>query len=465
MKILSKEMAMDIKNRLSRRDAMKIMGVGGASVLFAPQAQASTKLSQPSSHKQVKIVIVGAGTGGMITAARLRRSAPNAEITIIAPNATHIYQPGQTFVAAGLYTQEENERKTAKLLEDNVQWLQEKVTAFFPEKNFLTASKSGKISYDYLVVAMGVEYNYEAIDGLSKEMIGKDGIASVYLNDTIDGSAMGGESTNEWFKEIHKSAAKKRTKVLCTEPDTPIKGVGTSLDILFLGNEICKGKGAFSRNNVVENVAFSFAKPENSLFPFAAFNSVIVNKMKQEKNITPLYQHQLKAIDAKKKIATFLIGNETKKIAYDFIHIVPPMQAPQVFRDSPLAIRNGGYQGYMNVDKKTLQHKQYKNVFGVGDILGIPLGKTGGSAQEQAVIIQDNLAAAIEDKPLPMEYNGYTVSPVKMEFGKVLLAEFNEKKPLPTFWLNPLKPRWIWWELDLHVVKDAYFSLMMRGMM
>ena len=107
----------------------------------------------------------------------------------------------------------------------------------------------------------------------------------------------------------------------------------------------------------------------------------------------------------------------------------------------------------------------YKNIFGIGDILGIPLAKTGGSAQVQGVVLQDNVTAAIENKKFPQKYNGYTVSPVKLKYGEVLLAEFNKKKALPTFWLDPYKPRWIWWELDLHVMRYAYFSLMMRGMM
>ena len=456
---------MNTLNKLSRRDAIKAMGTVGASLFLSTSAQASTKLSQPSTHKKVKIVIAGGGTGAMIAAARLRRSAPKAEITLIAPNKTHLYQSGQMFVAAGLYTQDENERATSELLEDKVEWLQEYITAFHPQKNSLTTNKSGDISYDYLVVALGVEQNYEAIEGLSKEMIGKDGIASVYMNDTFHGRATGGDSTNQWFKEIRRHAKEKKTKILCTEPDTPIKGVGTSLDVLFLGNDIFRGKGSFGKTNVIKNIEFSFAKADNTLFPFAKFNTVIEKKVKEEKNITPLYEHQLKAVDAKNKIATFVSNNKKIELAYDFLHVVPPMQPPKVFRDSPLAFKEGKYKGYMNVHAKTLQHQEYKNVFGVGDILGIPLCKTGGSAQAQAVIIQDNLAAAIENNPLPMTYNGYTVSPIKTKYGEVLLAEFNEKKALPTFWVNPYKPRWIWWELDLHVMKTTYFSLMMRGMM
>ncbi|ADN09403.1 NAD(P)/FAD-dependent oxidoreductase [Sulfurimonas autotrophica] len=456
---------MNTQNKLSRRDAIKAMGTLSASLLLSTSAQATTKLSQPASHKKVKIVIAGGGTAGMIAAARLGRSAPNAHITLIAPNKTHLYQSGQMFVAAGLYIQDDNERKTAELLEDKVEWLKEHIIAFHPKNNSLTTDKSGDISYDYLVVALGVEYNYEAIEGLNKDMIGKDCIASVYANDTLEGSATGGDITDQWFKEIRRHAQKKKTKIICTEPNTPIKGVGTSLDILFLGNDIFRGKGPFSKRNVVKNIEFSFAKPDNTLFPFTKFHTVIEKKIKQEKNITPLYEHQLKAVDAKNKIATFLSNNKKIDIAYDFLHVVPPMRAPKVFRDSPLAFKDGKYQGYMNVDAQTLCHKEYKNVFGLGDILGISLGKTGGSAQEQAIIIQDNLAAAIENKPLPMQYNGYTVSPVKIKFGEVLLAEFNEKKALPTFWIDPYKPRWIWWELNLHVMRKAYFSLMMRGMM
>jgi len=448
---------MQKQNRFNRRDALKGLAIGGVSLLSvgATQADATTKLSAPASHKKVKIVIVGAGSGGMMSAARLRRSAPNAEIVIVAPNKTHLYQSGQTFVAFDLYQQFENERTTAELLPDNVKWLEEYVTSFHPQNNTIQTSKSGTLSYDFLVVALGVEYDYESIEGLDASMIGKNGIASVYFNDTRVGDAQGGEITKSWLREIKRATSKGSVNVLCTEPETPIKGVGTSLDILFLANDRFKN----------ENIKFSLAQPTKRLLPSEHFHPIIAKQMKKSKNITPLYSHTLTALDAKNKKATFVKDGKKVVLSYDFIHVVPPMRPAKVLQNSSLAIQAGKHKGYLDIDAKTLQHKKYKNVFGVGDILGIELGKTGGSAQKQAVVLQDNIAAAIEKKKLPALYDGYTVAPVKTEFGKIILAEFNEKGPLPTFWLNPDKPRWIWWEMDLHVVKTAYFSLMMRGMM
>ncbi len=446
---------------LNRRNALKMMGLGGASILMgtSKNAQAATKLSMPSSHKKSKIVIVGAGTGGIIATARMRRAAPNAQITLIAPNEIHLYQPGQIYVAAGLTMQYDNQRKTADLLPDNVTWLKESVINFDPEKNTLTAKKSGKIIYDLLIVALGAEYDYERIIGLDPSMIGRNGIASVYFNDTIKGKAYGGDFTNMLLKELRKKASKGSVNVLCTEPNTPIKGVGTTLDILFLGNDFLK------KESVQKNVHFTFAKADSTLFPSKPFAKALQGYLNLHKNIDIAFEHHLTAIDSQKKIATFAVQNEKVQIPYDFIHIVPPMQAPKVLRDSPLSIQDGRLKGWLAADKHTLQHPKYKNVFGIGDILGIPLGKSGGSAQHQGVILQDNVVAALEDKELPASYDGYTVAPVITEFGKVMPIEFNEKEPLSVWLLNPYESRWIWWARDRYLMRWAYFNLLMRGMM
>jgi len=96
----------------------------------------------------------GIAVSGATDAARLRRSAPNAKITLIAPNETHLYQSGQVFVVAGLFSEFDNKRSTSELLPDNVSWIKDKVTAFDPDKNQIQTEKHHAIPYDYLVVAL-----------------------------------------------------------------------------------------------------------------------------------------------------------------------------------------------------------------------------------------------------------------------------------------------------------------------
>jgi sulfide:quinone oxidoreductase len=119
----------------------------------------------------------------------------------------------------------------------------------------------------------------------------------------------------------------------------------------------------------------------------------------------------------------------------------------------------------MQVDDQTLQHPKYHNVFGMGDVVGLNTGKSGGAAREQGFVLQDNIAAHLENKKLPMQYNGYSVAPIKTAYGKILLAEYNKNGLAPTLPFSLDKPRWIWWAIDVHLMRRAYFELIMRGMM
>ena len=103
------------------------------------------------------------------------------------------------------------------------------------------------------------------------------------------------------------------------------------------------------------------------------------------------------------------------EIAYDFLHVVPPMSAPDAVVNSQLAWQQGSAKGWLEVDRETLQHLRYPNVFGMGDVCGIPLGKTGGSARHHGPILVANLIAQMEGKTLDQKFDGYTVCPLKTQ--------------------------------------------------
>ncbi len=474
---------------LSRRDALKLMGIGASTTMLgSAPAQAATDLNA-GSDKKVKIVIVGGGAGGIMAAARLKRAASNAEIIVIAPNEIHLYQPGQVFMAAGLYSESDIQWNNADIMPSGVKWVKDSVNAFDPDNNKVTTAKNGDISYDFLVVATGLQYDYEGIEGMTPDLVGQKGISSVYLNDPVAGTAKGGTATWEWFKEL-RTAAEKASKenpihAIYTQPDTAIKCGGAPQKILYLSNDALRGNSPLGGSDVHMNVKSTFCKKGETLFGVPSYNKTLVDEVTpMYGNITDKFNHVLRKIDADKKIATFeythtikgdwdpdleeydvITKHDNVDMEYDFIHVVPPMKAVDAVANSPLGWQKGSAKGWLACDKYTLQHVTYKNVFGIGDILGIPKGKTGGSARHHGPILQDNLIAAIEGKELTAKFDGYTVCPLKTQYGEIMLAEFDYKGEAPSFPLDPSQPRWIWWVFDLYMLKPMYRQLMMRGLM
>ena len=111
-----------------------------------------------------------------------------------------------------------------------------------------------------------------------------------------------------------------------------------------------------------------------------------------------------------------------------------------------------------------MQHKRYNNVFGIGDVCGIPLCRTGGSARHQGPVVVNNLVSQLEGKELNEYFDGYTVCPIKTEYGKIMMAEFNYEGIAPTIpFMNPAEPRFMWWVFDLYQLKPMYWYLMLRG--
>jgi len=402
---------------------------------------------------------------------------PNAEITIIAPNEIHIYQPGQVFMAAGLYTLNDVLKENKDFIADDVNWIKDEVASFDPENNKVTTRAGEEVSYDFMVVATGIVYHYDWIKGLSEDDIGKNGISSVYLNNFEKGTAKGGEITWEWFEALKKAAASgKKPTAIYTQPNTPIKCGGAPQKILYLSADHLK------KENLGTN--FVFATDSEKLFSIPEIEHSLEKIQKRYDTVSNKFRHNLVAINVKNKVATFEETYEIKgeydadleeydtreekrmvEMHYDFIHIVPPMGPPQAMVDSALGWQKGTAKGWLEVDQETLQHRRYKNVFGIGDVCGIPIGKTGGSARHQAPVTVANLVSALEGKPLEEKFDGYTVCPLKVQYGEVIMAEFNYKGLAPSFPLDPAKPRFIWWAFDLYMLKPMYWYLMLRGRM
>lgn len=461
---------------LSRRDALKMMALSPVAASVLAGAAAPTTLEASASNAVGKIVIVGGGAGALMVLARLNRALAKPDITIIAPNDKHVYQPGQIFVAAGEYEPEDIIFDNTGYIGDKVTWIKDEVAVFDPDNDKLMTKGGKEVKYDYLVVATGMQYHYERVEGLSADMIGKHGISSVYLSDLAAGTAEGGTITRDWFHAVREAAKTSKPRVIFTQPSTPIKCGGAPQKMLYLCDDFLK------RDKL--SADFTFASAGAKLFSIPEIEASLMNVQKRYGNITNKFSHDLIRIDPEKKVATFLhkyqVQGEYDKeleeyemidkeeevaLEYDFIHISPPTAAVDAVANSLLGWQKGSAQGWLEVDRETLQHRRYKNVFGIGDVCGIPIGKTGGSARHHGPIVVKNLIAQMEGKELSEKFDGYTVCPLKVSYGEIIMAEFNYDGLAPSFPLDPAKPRWIWWVFDLYMLKPMYRYLMLNGLM
>ncbi len=467
---------------LSRRDAMKLLA---ASPIAAGVLAGTTTTTEAyaSSDAKGKIVIVGGGLAGVATAAKLTNKLSNPDITIIEPNPHSVsYQPGQTLVAAGVWQKSDITYDTANFIPKGTKWIKEMVVSFDPANNKVKTQSGMEVAYDYLVVATGLVLDFASIKGLEGEImssgdneivrkkVGKNGVYSIYF---ADGAVDTYKGIQELIAKAKAHTGSEKLQAIFTDPATAIKCGGAPKKIMYIIHDLLTKAG------VRDKVELTFCPSGDKMFGVPEYNDAIFEQFKK-RGFKWEFKTNLVAIDTEKKVATFeykwlekgeydedlkeytmipMSKNIEKK--YDFIHITPPQKAPDLVGKSPI----GSSKGWVPVVKETLQHVTYKNVFAIGDVAALPMGKTGGSARKEYAVLVDNLIAVMEKKEkLPAAYDGYTVCPLITSLGTVMLAEFNwTAKPTPSFPLDPTQERWIWWLLKVYALKPMTIYGMLSG--
>ena len=392
-----------------------------------------------------KVVIVGGGAGGITAAAQLLRQSSTFrnEIAIVDPAEKHYYQPLWTLVGAGEVEREITEREEASVIPDGAAWLKDAITEFHPDENYVLTASGQELHYDFLVVAAGIQIDWGKVKGL-KETIGKNGVVSNYSYEYVN-------STWETLRNFKGGTA------IFTAPNTPIKCGGAPQKIMYLAEDYFRKAGVRNKSKVV------FASGGTIIFGVKKYAETL-SKSVRERDIDTQFYHNLIEIDGEKHEAVFeqLQTKERVTMHYDMIHVVPPMSAPDFIKTSPLADANG----WMDVDKNTLQHTKYSNVFGIGDCTNAPTAKTGAAIRKQAPVVVHNIVAVMNQEPLSPKYNGYSSCPLITGYGRLVLAEFDyNNEPQETFPFNQAQERFSMYLLKKEVLPVVYWDGMLKGLM
>lgn len=389
-----------------------------------------------------KIVIVGGGTAGLTVAAQILKQRNDVDVTIIEPSDKHYYQPLWTLVGGGIFPKEESERNESDFIPQGANWVKDFVDSFDPSNNRVKTRGGSTIDYDYLVVCPGLQLNWSEIKGLSKDIVGTQGICSNYSFDTVD-------STWQTIRNFKGGTA------LFTHPDSKIKCGGAPVKICFLAEDYFRKQGIRERCDVI----FAVAMPR--IFAVDRYAKTL-EAATERRNMSVQLKHDMIEIrpDAKEAVFQVMGSDQQVTIKYDMIHVTPKMGPPDFLKSSPLA----DVEGWADVDKHTTQHARFPNVFALGDCSNLPTSKTGAAIRKQAPATVENVLCLIDGKSLSGHYDGYTSCPLVTSYNSMVLAEFDyDKEPQESFPFDQSKERFSMMMLKKFGLPNLYWHGMLRG--
>jgi len=389
-----------------------------------------------------KLLIVGGGSGGCTMAAKLTKY--ERDVTILEPNATHYYQPLFTLVGGGMKTLSQSHKLTKSVLPKNVNWIQDKVKSFNPKDNSVTISNGDMINYNYMLVSIGLELNYDQINGLREALDeNNSGVCTNYSSQYV-------EKTYQVLQGFNGGNA------IFTFPNTPIKCAGAPQKIMYIVDDYLRRKGNRNKAKIM------YKTPTPVIFGVQKYAQKL-NQICKARNITIDFRQNLVQLIPAEKKAIFECLDEKNKIVsveYAMLHVTPPMSPPRVLKESSLS----NSAGYLDVNPYTLRHQVYENIFGIGDCTSCPTSKTAAAVAAQSKVVLKNMINVMNGKQIEEKYDGYTSCPLVTGYNKCILAEFDYNlKPLETFPINQGNELRSMFMMKKHALPFIYWNFMLKG--
>ncbi len=391
------------------------------------------------------VLVVGGGTAGITVAARLLRKG-YSDVAVIEPSDRHYYQPLWTLVGGGQADAASTERSEASVMPKGATWIRKAASGFDPDNNTVVCDDGSTYGYDVLVVCPGLQLDWDATEGLP-EALGKGGVSSNYRFDLAP-------RTWEFIRGMRSGTA------VFTMPTGPVKCAGAGQKIAYLASDYWRREG------VLKNIDVHLVAPGPRIFGIPSIADSL-ERVIADYGITLHTESELKTVDAgARKVTIAGVGpsGQDTMLSYDMLHVVPRQSAPDWIKSSPLS--TGDASGFVEIDKHTMQHVRYPNVFSLGDVGSSPNAKTGAAVRKQAPVVVENVDAHLRGRPLNGAYDGYSSCPIVTSSHAMLLAEFDYDLHLqPSFpVLNPSTPHRPYWYLKKYGLPFLYWNLMLKGL-
>ncbi|MGO8870582.1 MAG: NAD(P)/FAD-dependent oxidoreductase [Acidimicrobiales bacterium] len=354
-----------------------------------------------------RIVILGGGTGGTLSANRLRRAYPDheVEIVVVDQNDAHVYQPGLLFVPFGLAHVEEIIRARHDQLHKGIRFHLASVDRVDIDADTVHLGDGTELAYDALVVASGSTLVEEETEGLT----GSGWMDKVFTFYDVPGAA----ALHEALENFHGG------RLVVNVVDMPIKCPVAPLEFCFLADWF------FQQAGTREQVELAYVTPLDGAFTKPVASRKLAGLL-EEKGIALVTEFNTGEVDGS---GGRLVSYDGREVGFDLAVVVPLHGGASYVARSPGL---GDELGFVPVDVHTLQSVAKANVFAIGDAAGVPTSKAGSVTHFEGEVLVENLRRFLAGDPLDASFDGHTNCFIETGFGKALLIDFNyDTEPLP----------------------------------
>jgi sulfide:quinone oxidoreductase len=381
-----------------------------------------------------RIVVLGGGVGGTLTANLLARRLHDAiakgqvDVTLVDALGAHVYQPGFMYIAMGGERAERLARPERALLDTEVGLLVDQAVRVDTGARTVVMASGATLPYDYLVLSTGsriVPGEIEHFEAEAQHFY--SAAAALRLRQALDAFTGG--------------------RIVVGIASMPYKCPPAPLEVAFLIESELRDRGLRDKSEV------HFCSPIGRAFTIESVSDM-ATPILADKGIELHTFFNVETIDPERKVITSLEGEE---LGYDLLILVPPHRGQQFLIDSKLAPAPGGW---LPTDRHTLRVAGQDNIWALGDATDLPLSKAGSTAHFEAPVVTEGIVAALvgrEPAGKHASYEGRVMCFFEVGDGKGTLLRFDYEHPPQPGAPNAL---WHWGKM---VFNKTYFHTVPRG--